>query len=115
MQTVTFKGNVETAYGQTLPKPVSFEGIYEAFEAYDEVVKANEIPSNDDVVKIVNAQRKANARAKGTADALSKAGFEKPSLADSPDLRLAEMTKIFVAAGNSEDVARQKAKAALGM
>lgn len=78
MKTEKFSGKVESAYGKVLAKPVSFEGTFEAFETFEEIQKANEIPSNEDILNIVNAKRKAAARATATTEALTAAGISKP-------------------------------------
>lgn len=112
MKTETFKGTVESAYGKVLPSPVSFEGNFEAFETYDEIVKANEVPSNDEIVTIVNAKRKATARAAATTEALNAAGIAKPD-PNSPDVIRASMVKSLMKLHNvSEDVAKQILSAA---
>lgn len=92
MKSETFKGSVESAYGQQLPKAVEFSGSYEAFENYDEIKAANELPSNDEIVTIVNAKRKAAARAKATTEALQAAGVEKPD-PNSPAIAIERMVK----------------------
>lgn len=107
MKTETFKGTVESAYGKQLPSAVSFSGSFEAFESYDEVAKANELPSNDDVVNIVNAKRKAAARAKATTEALQAAGIEKPDTS-SPEYVRESMVKSLMKLHNlSEENARK--------
>lgn len=114
MKTETFKFNVETAYGNKLPTPVPVSGSFDAFEKYEEI-PAKELPDNDEILKYVNAKSKAAARAKATNEALQAAGIEKPTLKDSEELQIATMAKVFSARGDSEEVARQKAKAALGL
>lgn len=78
MKADTFKGTVESAYGEKLATPVSFSGTYDAFESYDELKTANELPSNDEVLSFVNAKRKNNARQKSMTEALEAAGISKP-------------------------------------
>jgi hypothetical protein len=102
MKTETFKGEVASAYGETLPKAIAFSGTFEAFENYDEVVKANEIPSNDDVVGFVNAKRKANARAKATTAALEAAGISKPD-PNSPEVLKSNMVKNLMKMKNLDE------------
>ena len=114
MKNVTFKFNVATAYGVTLPTPVAVQGEFEELESYSEI-SAKELPDNDDILNYVNAKRKASARASATNDALQKAGIAKPNLKDSEDLQVATMAKVFIARGDSEDVAKSKARAALGL
>lgn len=112
MKTETFKGTVESAYGKVLPSPVSFSGSFEAFESFAEVQAAKEEPSNEDIVGIVNAKRKAAARASATNDALQAAGIAKPD-PNSPDVIRANMVKSLMKLHNiSEDVATQILNAA---
>lgn len=74
----TFKGTVESAYGEKLPKAIEFNGTFEAFESYDELTTANELPSNDEILSFVNAKRKNNARQAAMTSALQAAGISKP-------------------------------------
>jgi len=87
MKAETFKGEVAQAYGKELPTPVKFEGTFEAFENYEEIKTANEIPSNEEIVTFVNAKRKAAARAKATTAALDAAGYAKPDPKDPAVIR----------------------------
>jgi len=73
----TFKGRVENAYGKTLPTAVEFSGSYEKLEKGD-AIPADEALSESDIYDVINAKRKATARAKATAEALQAAGIEKP-------------------------------------
>ena len=102
MKTETFKGEVSSAYGETLPKAIAFQGSYDAFESYDEVQKANELPSNDEVVSFINAKRKANARAKVTVAALEAAGISKPD-PNSPEVLKANMVKNLMKMKNLDE------------
>lgn len=112
MKTETFKGTVESAYGKVLPSPVSFSGSFEAFETFAEIQAAKEEPSNDDIVGIVNAKRKASARAAATTEALQAAGIAKPDV-NSPDVIRANMVKSLMKLHNiSEAVATQILSAA---
>jgi len=95
MKTETFKGEVSSAYGETLPSPIAFSGTYEAFESYQDVQAANELPSNDEIVSFVNAKRKANARAKATTAALEAAGISKPD-PNSPEVLKANMVRNLI-------------------
>lgn len=102
MKTETFKGTVESAYGKVLPSPVSFSGSFEAFETFAEIVTAKEEPSNDDIVGIVNAKRKASARAAATTEALQAAGIAKPDV-NSPDVIRANMVKMYMKLHNMSE------------
>lgn len=113
MKTETFKFNVETAYGQTLSPAIPVSGSYEELENYEEI-PAKEMPDRDDILKVVNAKRKAASRAKATTEALQAAGIEKPTAKDN-SVAIREMAKIFKLRGDSDEVAEQKARAALGL
>jgi hypothetical protein len=95
MTTETFKGTVESAYGKQLPAAVAFSGSYEAYQTYDEVKAANDVLSNEEMLAVVNAKRKASARAKATVEALQAAGIEKPD-ANSPETIKANMVKMLM-------------------
>ena len=112
MKTETFSGTVESAYGKVLPSPVKFSGSFEAFESFAEVQAAKEEPSNDDIVTIVNAKRKAAARATATTEALQAAGIAKPD-PNSPEVMRANTIKTLMKLHNiSEAVATQILSAA---
>ncbi len=90
MRTTAFKGSVESAYGKVLPSPVDFSGSYEAVE------KIEEIPDDEklgpaDILDVVNAKRKASARAKATTEALQNAGIEKPNPNDPATMRATQV------------------------
>ena len=115
MTTETFKFNVGTAYGQTLPNPVPVSGSYEAYESYDELAKnPKDLPDNDEILNFVNAKRKAAARASATTSALQGAGYKKPTLEDE-NVQIQTMARVFKARGDSQEVAEQKARATLGL
>lgn len=113
MKNETLKGTMDNAYGKALPKPVSYEGSLELYETPDEVRAANDWPSNDEIVSVVNANRKANARQKFMKAALDAAGIQKPTLED-PAEQFKQMVKILVTAGKDEATAAQLANATLG-
>lgn len=94
MKTEKFSGEVSQAYGKQLPNPVKFDGEFDAYENYDEIATANDLPSHDEIVTIVNAKRKASARAKATTAALDLAGYAKPS-ADDPAVIQANQIKLI--------------------
>lgn len=78
MKTETYSGEVNSAYGNTLPKGIKFSGSFDAYESHDEVVAAKDELTNDEVVDFRNAQRKNNARQKSMTEALTAAGITKP-------------------------------------
>src|ERR1044072_8937357 len=106
MKKETFKGSVSSAYGETLPKAIDFNGEFEAYENPQEVRTGGDWPTDNDVVDYVNAKRKAAARAKATEAALSAAGYEKPDHSK-PEYRRKRMIADFVAMGVSQDIATQ--------
>ncbi len=65
-------GDVKTFQGASLPEPVSYKGEYEEFETVQECKSAGEWPSETDIVKMVNNDRKMSARAKATVIALDR-------------------------------------------
>lgn len=77
MKSESFKGTVESAYGKQLPSAVSFSGSYEKLEKGDEI-PSDEKLNEQDILDVINAKRKASARAKATNEALQAAGIEKP-------------------------------------
>lgn len=115
MKTETYSGSIENAYGKPLASTVKFSGSFEAFENYSELVAQNELPSHQEIVDFVNNKRKANARQKSMADALTTAGIEKPTLENDADLRFKTLVKTIVASGKSQEVAEQTARTILGM
>lgn len=114
MKQLTFSGTVSSAWGTPIKPSISFNGSYQAYETYEEIVAANDLPSHDEVLKLRNDERKQNQRQQAMIAALEAAGYKKPTLEDEAT-RIKEMAKIFVAAGSSPEVAEQKARAALGI
>jgi len=113
MKNETFSGSVSQAYGETLATPVKFSGAFDAFESIDEIRSKSEFPSDDEIVQVVNAKRKAAARAKATTAALADAGFEKPA-ADAAVTLWNNMYSTLKLAKMSEEKARTVATATLG-
>lgn len=113
MKSENFSGTIENAYGNALPKAVKFEGSFDSYETIDEVKASNDLPSNDDIVKFVNSQRKANARQKAMTAALDAAGIQKPTLEDKGE-QYKQMVKILVTSGKSQPEAKRLATATLG-
>ncbi len=113
MKQETFKGTIESAYGETLATPLKFEGSFDAFESIDEVKTANDFPSNDEILKFVNDKRKASKRQAAMTATLEAAGIAKPTLED-PKVQYTQMVKILVTNGKSEVEAKAIASAALG-
>lgn len=114
MKSETFKGTIESAYGNPLATALKFEGSFDAYETYEEAQTANDLPSRDEQVAFVNNKRKANARQKSMQAALDAAGISKPTLED-PQVQLRTMIKVLVASGRSDAEATQLAEATLGV
>ena len=110
MKTESYKGTIETAYNQKLDTPVKFEGTFEAFSDYEELVKANELPSNAEVLKFVNDKRKANARQKAMTSALEAAGIVKPTVETSEELRIKNIVESILASPKGKSMSREQAE-----
>lgn len=117
MKAETFKGTVEQAYGEPLAgklpngaNSLTVEGSYQAYETVDEVRKANDWPSDDEILKVVNAKRKAAARAARTIEVLEAAGISKPD-PNTPENRRKRMIADFVAMGVPQNIAEQQVDA----
>lgn len=112
-----FEGKIETAYGQSLPSPLSYTGSYEKVMSYD-AIPPKELPDKEDVLALVNNSRKANARQKAMQTALDNAGIKKPEVGASPEGKLVAakiIASTLVKTGMSEEQAMQIAKAQLGL
>lgn len=129
MKTEKFSGVIENAHGKPLHElqlkegsavlekgaKLKYDAEYDAFENADEVRAKNAWPKDADIVKMVNAQAKANARQKAMTAAQDAAGIIKPTLENDDQLKLRKMYDIFIAAKNTPAEARAKASAALGI
>ena len=115
MKTELFESVAEVAHGKKLVKPIPYSGAFEVYDSYAEVVSANDLLSEKEVVDTRNRERRASARAKALQAALDAAGIVKPTLENDEQLRLKKMYEIFVASKKSHDEARALASAALGI
>jgi hypothetical protein len=115
MKTEAFDGVIENFYGKPLPTALTYATSYDKFENADEVRAANSWPKDSDVVDFVNARAKATARQKAMQAAVDAAGIIKPTLENDDQMKLREMARILVAAGKSEQEARDIASATLGL
>lgn len=113
MKTETFESQAESGRGQKFDTPLKYSGDYTIYESVDELRKANDWPSDEDILEYRNTQRKLAARNKALNAALDAAGVIKPSIENSENLRLAGMVKILVASGMSQEEATDTAKATL--
>lgn len=115
MKTETFKGTIESAYGQTVSPALKFEGTYEAYESITELRASKDFPADKEIVAFVNSQNKANARQKLMQETLTAAGYSKPTLENDQQLQLRTLVKVFVASGKSESEAQAIAESTLGV
>lgn len=81
--------------------------------AYAEMKEKNEIPSLKEIVQLGNNKRKAAARQKAMLAVVNAAELVQPTLENDSQLRLKKMYDIFIANGDSHEVARESAAAAL--
>jgi hypothetical protein len=107
MKTVTFKSPCHKFWGKPLselalkegipaPKlPLEYSGSWQKYESIEEVRERNDYPSDEEVVKFRNAQKKANAKSKAQAAAVVAAGFIQPTTENDPQMRLEEMADLF--------------------
>ena len=115
MKKQTQKAETKTAYGQTLPSPITFDFSWDEYENGAELTTANDVLTVDEQVKVRNVERKTKARQAALTAALDAAGVIKPTIENDEQVRLATMTKVLVAAGRSEDAARAEAAEILGI
>lgn len=115
MKVVKFSGTLESAYGKALPTPLAYDAEFSLYENPAELRAAGGWPNDATIVKFVNAQAKANARQKATVATLEAAGIVKPTIENDDQMKLREMAKILVAAGKSDDEARNIASVTLGI
>jgi hypothetical protein len=113
MKIEKLSGTMENAYGNKLDTPINYEGEFQAYETKAEIVSANDMLSDDEVVAARNSQRRAAARQRLMQAALDAAGIKKPTLETSAELRYKNIYDALVAAGKSASEAESIAKAAL--
>lgn len=119
MKTETVSGTVASAFGRPLSTynksltTLKFSGPYEIFETPDEVRKAEKWPTDEDIVKMLNAEQKATARTKYTNEKIKEAGIEKPA-ADDPVVVHAGMVKQLMLGKKTREQAVQMATLNLG-
>lgn len=112
-----FTGKIETFEGRTIPV-LTYTAEFVKLEKGD-TIPADEMPSADDIRDIVNNARKAAARTKAVNAALEAAGYTRKTanerLAESEDLQVATVAKVYIARGMSEADAIKQARATLGL
>lgn len=126
MKNKSVSGTIKTQWGITLPEAVPYAGTVEIYSAYPEVVAANDLPNNDEVVRFKNAAKVAGKRQKLVADALAAKAeaftaanpgavnpYVEPTTENSPRLRWVNIYESVLAHSKDADKARQIATAAL--
>lgn len=105
-----------TAYGSKLAAPIAYSFTWKNYDSFAEVTAANDALTNEEVVKVRNTERKANARQKALQVALDAAGVVKPTIENDEQLRLREMFKVLMSSKNyTEEAARALASSTLNI
>lgn len=112
---VTEHATVRKLFGQALDKEYSVEVKYVAL-AENSAIPADSQLTHAEVIGILNARRKAAARATATSELADTLGIKKPSTSLATDeQRIAAMVKVFRSMGNDEATSVALAKAAIGL
>ena len=112
---VTEKATVRKLFGQALDKEYSIDVAYSQL-AENSAIPADSQLTHAEIIGILNARRKAAARATATNALADSLGIKKPSTTlDSDEKRIAAMVKVFRSMGNDDATAEALAKAALGL
>ena len=105
----TEAGKAEKAYGVDLKEPITYEYTYDAYTDY-KFVPPSELPKEKEQLKWRNDKEKMAARTKMQEEKLKAAGYEKPTLKTSENLRIRQIVNALVAGGWSEEDATAHAK-----
>lgn len=113
----TFEGSIEKQWGRNFDVPVSYIGEFNKILS-NEAIPAAEMPSDEDILDLVNNKRKANARQKAMSDALATAAkaferdnpgkdnpYVRPTLENSDDLRVKNMVDAMVSQKKADGTA----------
>lgn len=112
---VTEKATVRKLFGQALDKEYSIDVAYLQL-ADNSAIPADSEFTHVEKIGILNARRKAAARAQATAELAESLGIKKPSTSlDTDEKRIATMAKVFASMGNDAATSVELAKAALGL
>lgn len=112
---VTEKATVRKLFGQALDKEYTVNVTYVQL-AENSAIPADSQLTHAEIIGILNARRKAAARATATSELADSLGIKKPSTSLATDeQRIAAMVKVFRSMGNDEATATALAKAALGL
>jgi hypothetical protein len=115
-ETLTGKSTARTAYGEELPKPITFQFEYQKFASLDEAKTAQAYPDDKKLLNMINSEQLNNARQKALVSTLDAAGYKRPTLENSVELRIATIVKALKASGNhTDESARTAAMAMLGV
>lgn len=109
---VTDTATVRKLLGQTLDKEYQLVVTYNAL-ADNSAIPADLEFTHQEKIDILNARRKATARAAETAKLADSLGISKPKLLETNEGRIATMAKVYRAMGLSETEAVALAEAAL--
>jgi hypothetical protein len=122
----TVKGNAKSQWGVTFPKALPYSGPCELYSTYSEVVAANDLPNNDDVVKYKNASRVAKMRQKLTSERIAAEAlvfaaefpnvenpYIEPTKENSPRVRWYDIFDSLVSHGKTREAAAELTTAAL--
>ena len=116
MENKTGNATASTAYGQKLDTPIKYDYKWTAYQSIEEVRAANDVLTDDEVIKVRNVERQNNARQKALQAAYDAAGIVKPTIENDEQLRLREMFKVLMASKRyTEDAARELASNTLGI
>jgi hypothetical protein len=116
VKTITENSTADNAYGKPLAKSVTFEYSYKAYESIDEIRLANDMPNDDEIVKIRNAKRQAAARQAERESTFTAMGIVKPTIENDEQLRLRDMFKVLMSSKKyTEEQARDLAASTLGL
>lgn len=115
-KTIDFTAVAEKAYKKTLETPIPYSGNYSAYTDIAEVRAANDMPSDAEVLKFRNTERKTKARQAALTAALDAAGIVKPTEENDDQLRLKNMFKTLMSSKRyTEAQARELAATTLGV
>jgi DNA-binding phage protein len=109
---VTDTATVRKLLGQTLDKEYTIQVTYNSL-ADNSAIPADSEFTHQEKIDILNARRKATARAASTAALAESLGISKPKLLETNEGRIATMAKVYRAMGLSETEAVALAEAAL--
>jgi predicted RNase H-like HicB family nuclease len=126
MKSKTVKGAAKSQWGITFPKALPYSGPCAIYSTYDEVVAANDLPNNDDVVRFKNASRIAKARQKLVTDRIAAEAvafaaefpnvenpYIEPTKENSPRVRWYDIFESLVSHGKTREAAAELTTAAL--